>query len=280
MWPRLFGAKTCDVRPAARWRWLTRSRYITVFRDIWAPQAGSECPLSCICLGNRAELSKEAPWETRHRNPRHWCISTHSSLTLDLGLDLGQNHFAMIVLQVCNLPMPDMIYTFGSPRPFPFRALTLGHRWWSDITHLVCKNGGSVVRPSGAPLSIIAPDIVQRAFAKMDFHSKLVDAKFQLGVHFNLRDKQTETLKYLFHGRDCIGRSDQMCRQLDRRAFGTPRNCSLLRASCTERKLPRWAEWLVSARNGNFRGEPNVPRWAEWTGVLTSAILSTADHVT
>ena len=42
----------------------------------------------------------------------------------------------------------------------------------------------------------------------MDFHSKLVDAKFQLGVHFNLRDKQTETLKYLFHGRDCIGRSD------------------------------------------------------------------------
>ena len=219
-----------------------------------------------------------------------------------------------------------------------------------------------------------------------------------------------------------------MCRQLDRRAFGTQsRNCSLLRASCTERKLPRWAEWLVSAqsrspdyhaslivwghsccwlvttggrfcrtdivedhkrlitinnyisqdwndfnlavrisslrfsfgrdwndkfqlrcsndkfqlrcsnstesdqsharrpedrnchpvdrgrlripkhitnemhewvktlgwgrigsrwsrlvsaRNGNFRGEPNVPRWAEWTGVLTSAILSTADHVT
>ena len=62
-------------------------------------------------LGNRAELSKEAPWETRHRNPRHWCISTHSSLTLDLGLDLGQNHFAMIVLQVCNLPMPDMIYS-------------------------------------------------------------------------------------------------------------------------------------------------------------------------
>ena len=58
-----------------------------------------------------AELSKEAPWETRHRNPRHWCISTHSSLTLDLGLDLGQNHFAMIVLQVCNLPMPDMIYS-------------------------------------------------------------------------------------------------------------------------------------------------------------------------
>ena len=42
----------------------------------------------------------------------------------------------------------------------------------------------------------------------MDFHSKLVDAKFQLGVHFNLRDKQTETLKYLFHGRDWIGRSD------------------------------------------------------------------------
>ena len=81
------------------------------FRDIWAPQAGSECPLSCICLGNRAELSKEAPWETRHRNPRHWCISTHSSLTLDLGLHLGQNHFAMIVLQVCNLPMPDMIYS-------------------------------------------------------------------------------------------------------------------------------------------------------------------------
>ena len=73
---------------------------------------------------------------------------------------------------------------------------------------MVCKNGGSVIRPSGAPLSIIAPDIVQRAFAKMDFHSKLVDAKFQLGVHFNLRDKQTETLKYLFHGRDCIGRSD------------------------------------------------------------------------
>ena len=31
MWPRFFGAKTCDVRPAARWRWLTRSRYITVF---------------------------------------------------------------------------------------------------------------------------------------------------------------------------------------------------------------------------------------------------------
>ena len=58
-----------------------------------------------------AELSKEAPWETRHRNPRHWCISTHSSLTLDLGLDLGQNHLAMIVLQVCNLPMPDMIYS-------------------------------------------------------------------------------------------------------------------------------------------------------------------------
>ena len=65
-----------------------------------------------------------------------------------------------------------------------------------------------MIRPSGAPLSIIAPDIVQRAFAKMDFNSKLVDAKFQLGVHFNLRDKQTETLKYLFHGRDCIGRSD------------------------------------------------------------------------
>ena len=98
--------------------------------------------------------------------------------------------------------------SFGSPRPFPFPPLTLGHRWWSDITVLVCKNGGSVIRPSGAPLSIIAPDIVQRAFAKMDFHSKLVDAKFQLGVHFNLRDKQTETLKYLFHGRDCIGRSD------------------------------------------------------------------------
>ena len=57
-----------------------------------------------------------------------------------------------------------------------------------------------MIRPSGAPLSrpIIAPDIVQsRAFAKMDFHSKLVDAKFQLGVHFNLRDKQTETLKYI-----------------------------------------------------------------------------------
>ena len=60
----------------------------------------------------------------------------------------------------------------------------------------------------------------------MDFHSKLVDAKFQLGVHFNLRDKQTETLKYLFHGRDCIGRS-----------YFVPR-----------------------ARNGNFRGETNVPR--------------------
>ena len=42
----------------------------------------------------------------------------------------------------------------------------------------------------------------------MDFDSKLVDAKFQLGVHFNLGEKQTETLKYLFHGRDCIGRSD------------------------------------------------------------------------
>ena len=35
------------------------------------------------------------------------------------------------------------------------------HRWWSDITVLVSKNGGSVIRPSGAPLSIIAPDIVQ-----------------------------------------------------------------------------------------------------------------------
>ena len=48
-----------------------------------------------------------------------------------------------------------------------------------------------MIRPSGATLSIIAPDIVQRSFAKMDFHSKLVDAKFQLGVHFNLRDTHT-----------------------------------------------------------------------------------------
>ena len=54
---------------------------------------------------------KKHPGRQRHRNPRHWCISTHSSITLDLGLDLGQNHFAMIVLQVCNLPMPDMIYS-------------------------------------------------------------------------------------------------------------------------------------------------------------------------
>ena len=72
-----------------------------------------------------------------------------------------------------------------------------------------------MIRPSGAPLSIIAPDIVQRAFAKMDFHSKLVDAKFQLGIHFNLRDKQTETLKYLFHGRDYFGPANGIRQKCD-----------------------------------------------------------------
>ena len=130
-------------------------------------------------------------------------------------------------------------WSFGSPRPFPFRALTLGHRWWSDITHLVCKNGGSVIRPSGAPLSrpIIAPDIVQRAFAKMDFHSKLVDAKFQLGVHFNLRDKQTETVSRtrLYRQIRCVG--------------------SLTGVHSAH--LGTIAYFVPRARNGNFRGEPN-----------------------
>ena len=97
-----------------------------------------------------------------------------------------------------------------------------------------------MIRPSGAPLSIIAPDIVQRAFAKMDFHSKLVDAKFQLGIHFNLRDKQTETLKYLFHGRDCIGI----------RCVGSLTGVHSAHLGTVAYFLPR-------ARNGNFRGEPN-----------------------
>ena len=155
------------------------------------------------------------------------------------------------VLLLChrhNIPALHCQTPFGSPRRFPFRALTLGHRWWSDITVLVCKNGGSVIRPSGAPLSIIAPDIVQRAFAKMDFHSKLVDAKFQLGVHFNLTDKQTETLKYLFHGRDCIGRSDV--------SAAWP---ACIRHTSELYFVPRALTACISARNGNFRGEPNGP---------------------
>ena len=78
----------------------------------------------------------------------------------------------------------------------------------------------------------------------MDFHSKLVDAKFQLGVHFNLRDKQTETLKYLFHGRDCIGRSDVSA------AF-----CALTGVHSAH--LGTVAYFVPRARNGNFRGEPN-----------------------
>ena len=38
----------------------------------------------------------------------------------------------------------------------------------------------------------------------MDFHSKLVDAKFQLGVHFNLRDKQTETPGHNLPDKSCV----------------------------------------------------------------------------
>ncbi len=38
----------------------------------------------------------------------------------------------------------------------------------------------------------------------MPFLCEVEKAKFQLGIEFDLKEKQLETLKYLFNGRDCI----------------------------------------------------------------------------